>query len=33
MQMMGWAQPATAEIYIGRSGVNTARQLDSIHST
>lgn len=33
MQMMGWAQPQTAEIYIGRSGTNTARQLDSIHST
>jgi integrase len=33
MQMFGWAQPATAEIYIGRSGTNTARQLDSIHST
>jgi len=31
MQMMGWAQPQTAEIYIGRSGENTARQLDSIH--
>lgn len=31
MQMMGWAQPQTAEIYIGRSGQNTARQLDSIH--
>ena len=33
MQMMGWAQPQTAEIYIGRSGQNTARQLDAIHST
>ena len=33
MQMFGWANPATAEIYIGRSGTNTARQLDSIHST
>jgi len=33
MQMMGWCQPQTAEIYIGRSGTNTARQLDSIHST
>lgn len=32
MQMMGWVQPSTAEIYIGRSGTNTARQLDSIHS-
>lgn len=31
MQMMGWRQPQTAEIYIGRSGENTARQLDSIH--
>lgn len=33
MQFMGWAQPQTAEIYIGRSGTNTARQLDAIHST
>ena len=33
MQFMGWSQPQTAEIYIGRSGANTARQLDSIHST
>ena len=33
MQMMGWAQPQTAEVYIGRSGTNTARQLDAIHST
>jgi len=33
MQMFGWANPTTAEIYIGRSGANTARQLDSIHST
>lgn len=33
MQFMGWSQPQTAEIYIGRSGTNTARQLDSIHST
>jgi len=33
MQFMGWAQPSTAEIYIGRSGTNTARQLDAIHST
>lgn len=33
MQMMGWAQPQTAEIYIGRNGTNTARQLDAIHST
>lgn len=33
MQMMGWAQPSTAEIYIGRNGTNTARALDSIHST
>jgi integrase len=33
MQMFGWSQPQTAEIYIGRSGTNTARQLDSIHST
>ena len=33
MQMFGWSQPQTSEIYIGRSGTNTARQLDSIHST
>lgn len=33
MQFMGWSQPQTAEIYIGRSGTNTARQLDAIHST
>lgn len=33
MQMFGWAQPSTAEVYIGRNGTNTARQLDSIHST
>lgn len=31
MQMMGWAQPQTAEIYIGRNGNNTARQLSAIH--
>ena len=33
MQMMGWVQPDTAQVYIGRSGHNTARQLDEIHST
>lgn len=33
MQIMGWANPSTAEVYIGRSGENTARQLDAIHST
>lgn len=33
MQFMGWAQPQTAEVYIGRNGTNTARQLDAIHST
>jgi len=33
MQFMGWSQPQTAEIYIGRNGTNTARQLDAIHST
>lgn len=32
MQLMGWAQPQTAEVYIGRSGENTARQLNAIHS-
>lgn len=32
MQMMGWVQPQTAEVYISRNGDNTARQLDSIHS-
>lgn len=32
MQYMGWAQPQTAEVYIGRDGKNTARQLNSIHS-
>ncbi|WP_158599402.1 site-specific integrase [Halobellus sp. Atlit-38R] len=31
MQMFGWVQPSTAEIYIGRSGVKTARELDSIY--
>lgn len=31
MQMFGWAQIATAEIYIGRNSGNTARQLDAIH--
>jgi integrase len=33
MQLFGWSQPSTAEIYIGRNGTNTARQLDAIHST
>lgn len=33
MQLMGWCQPQTAEIYISRNGENTARQLNSIHST
>lgn len=33
MQYMGWANPSTAEVYIGRSGENTARSLDAIHST
>ncbi|MFA1612064.1 site-specific integrase [Halobellus rubicundus] len=33
MQLMGWAQPSTSEVYIGRNGTNTARQLDAIHST
>lgn len=32
MQMMGWCQPQTAEIYISRNGENTARQLDAIHN-
>jgi integrase len=32
MQMMGWCQPQTAEIYVGRNGKNTARQLDAIHN-
>jgi integrase len=32
MQMMGWCQPSTAEIYVGRNGKNTARQLDAIHN-
>jgi len=31
MQLMGWVQPQTAEIYISRNGQNTARQLDAIH--
>lgn len=31
MQMMGWAQASTAEVYLSRNGQNTARQLDSIH--
>lgn len=30
-QMMGWCQPSTAEVYIGRNGENTKRQLNSIH--
>lgn len=32
LQLMGWAQPQTAEVYISRSGENTARQLDAIHN-
>lgn len=32
MQFMGWCQPSTAKVYIGRNGRNTRRQLDSIHS-
>ena len=32
MQYMGWCQPSTAEVYIGRNGKNTKRQLDAIHS-
>lgn len=31
-QFMGWADPSVAEVYISRSGRNTARQLDAIHS-
>lgn len=31
MQLFGWCQPSTAEVYIGRNGQNTKRQLDSIH--
>lgn len=29
MQIMGWAKPQTAEVYIARNGENTARQLDA----
>jgi len=32
MQMFGWCQPQTAEVYISRNGDTTARQLDAIHS-
>jgi len=32
MQMMGWCQPSTAKVYIGRNGDNTKRQLNTIHS-
>ena len=32
MQMFGWRQAQTAEIYISRNGTNTARQLDAIHN-
>jgi len=32
MQMFGWCQPQTAEIYISRNGTNTKKQLDAIHS-
>lgn len=32
MQYFGWKQPSTAEIYIGRNGMNTARSLNAIHS-
>jgi len=32
MQMMGWAQASTAEVYLSRNSKNTARQLDSIHN-
>jgi len=31
MQMMGWAQLSTAEVYVSRNSRNTARQLDAIH--
>ncbi|WP_311170658.1 site-specific integrase [Halobellus ordinarius] len=31
MQMFGWANLDTAEVYIGRNSGNTARQLDAIH--
>jgi len=32
MQMFGWCQPQTAEVYISRNGTNTKKQLDAIHS-
>jgi integrase len=32
MQMFGWVQPSTAERYISRNSMNTARQLNAIHS-
>lgn len=31
MQMMGWCQMQTAEVYISRNSQNTSRQLDAIH--
>lgn len=31
MQMMGWAQLSTAQVYVSRNSRNTARQLDAIH--
>jgi len=31
MQYFGWSQPSTAEVYLSRSGQNTARQLNSLH--
>lgn len=30
-QVMGWAQPQTAEVYLARDPESTARQLDAIH--
>lgn len=31
LQMFGWANMSTAEVYISRNSGNTARQLDTIH--
>jgi len=31
LQMFGWANMSTAEVYISRNSGNTARQLDGIH--
>lgn len=32
MQMFGWCNLSTAEVYIGRNSGNTKRQLDGIHN-